>query len=365
MPFEKASQLWTLTWDADWVTSVSFIGKSKRLAAGNNLGEILLWDLPEKPSDKTPSPSVQLVGHTNCVTKLLSTSDGKELISSSYDHAIRKWDVSKSPSESASTVTLNARAIADAEARKRNGAKVPPPITAEIKPFKESVSYALHKEWVCTMGMSADESTLVTGDDHGNVVLWDRKTGKEQTRWKVKGWVYSAAISPDKKRVFASERFTLVFDSGRHVGLKLYDATGKMLKDLEPDYKGFQMVASAFSSDGKYLAIGRGGELDGNNGKIWLLNPEDGKKIRELAPGHLYGVTDLAFHPDGKHLLSTGRDTVIKIWEIESGKMVKELGKSRGGQFKDWLHALSISADGRWVAAADMIGAVQVWDLGE
>lgn len=364
MPFDKASLLWNLTWDADWTTAVTFIGNTKRLAAGNNLGEILLWDLPEKASarDPAPLPSLQFVGHTNCITRLISTRDGKELYSSSYDHSIRKWDPNVKPTESPKKITLNARAIADAEARKRNGAKVPPPITVEIKTVKDSVVYPLHKEWISTMSISQDESLLISGDDQGNIVLSDRKTGKEQLRWKVKGWVYSVAISPDKNRIFASERFTLVFDSGRHSGSKLYDGTGKLIKDLEPEYKGLHMSSSAFSNDGKYLAIGRGGEADG---KIWILNAQDGKKIYELSPMHQYGVTDLAFHPNGKHLLSTGRDTVIRIWDVSSGKLIKELGKPRGGQFKDWLHALSISADGRWVAAADMIGGVQVWELGE
>jgi hypothetical protein len=36
-------------------------------------------------------------------------------------------------------------------------------------------------------------------------------------------------------------------------------------------------------------------------------------------------------------------------------------GKLRGGQFKDWIHAVSFSADGRWLAAADMAGGISVW----
>ena len=43
---------------------------------------------------------------------------------------------------------------------------------------------------------------------------------------------------------------------------------------------------------------------------------------------------------------------------------VAQLGKPRGGQSKDWLHALTISPDGKWLAAGDMAGAVQVWTLG-
>jgi hypothetical protein len=36
---------------------------------------------------------------------------------------------------------------------------------------------------------------------------------------------------------------------------------------------------------------------------------------------------------------------------------------SASGQFPDWLHALSISADGKRIAAGDMAGAVQVWAM--
>ena len=66
-------------------------------------------------------------------------------------------------------------------------------------------------------------------------------------------------------------------------------------------------------------------------------------------------------HPDGKHLASSGRDTAVRVWDMADGKLVSEVGKGRGGQFKDWVCAISWSADGDWLAAADMAGAVQVW----
>jgi WD40 repeat protein len=129
----------------------------------------------------------------------------------------------------------------------------------------------------------------------------------------------------------------------------------------ERSVKKIHLAAAAHSPDGKLLALGRGGEAD--RGKVFLIDPATDKKVRELTPGHQYGATDLAFHPDGKHLASSGRDTVVRIWDTASGKMVKELGKPRGRQFKDWIHAISFSADGRWLAAADMAGAVQVWSF--
>jgi WD40 repeat protein len=227
-----------------------------------------------------------------------------------------------------------------------------------------SKTLAEHKDWINGLSISKDGSILVSGDDGGNVVTWNRTEGKEVRRFKVKGWVYALGVSPDASQVLVSERFPLVFDSGRHSGIKIWKlADGTMLHDLGPTFKEM-MGSAAFSLDGKILALARGGEVDGNNGKVTFVDPASGKKTLELTPGHLSGATDLAFHPDGKHLASSGRDTLVRIWEISNGRMVKELGKSRGGQFKDWIHAISWSEDGRWLAAADMEGAVQLWAMG-
>jgi WD40 repeat protein len=360
---DKAALAWNLTWDSDWVTAVCFLGPTRRIAAGNNLGQILVWDLPEKMGAPVPSPVRRLDGHTNVISRLLATSDGRWLISSSYDHTVRFWDMQAAATANEALV-LNARAIADAQARKGNGAKVPPALNAKVDLQPSARTFDGHKEWVTAMSMSKDEKIILTGDDNGTVVLWERESGKEVQRWKTKGWVNGAALSPDAKQAFISERVPLVFDSGRHSATKLWDAaTGQVQKDLDADFKGQFLGSAAYSPDGKLLAVGRNGEVDGLSGKVTLLDPATGKKVRELTPAHQYGVTDLAFHPDGQHLASAGRDTIVRLWNTADGKMLKEIGKPRGGQFKDWVCAVAFSADGRWLAAADMAGAVQVWSF--
>jgi WD40 repeat protein len=360
--FTKPTLAWTLQWDADWVTSVAFLGPTRRVAAGNNLGQILLWNLPDKPAGDAPKPSLSLTGHTNCVSKLAATPDGKTLISASYDHTVRYWDPSALTAGS-EAVALNAQTIDDLK-RRRSG-KVPAPVEAKVGVVKPVRMLGAHQEWVVDLELSRDGKTLITGDDGGHVIVWDRQAASIVNRWKVTGWAYGLALSPDKKQACVGERFPLVFDSGRHAGLKLWDAgTGKVFKDLSADFKGQHIAAAAYSPDGKVLAVGRGGETGGNDGVVTLLDPVTGKKLKALSPGHQYGITDLVFHPDGKHLASAGRDTLVRIWDIAAGKMVAEVGKPRGGQFKDWIHAVSWSADGNWLAAADMAGAVQVWTFG-
>lgn len=377
--FEKATLLWSLPWDADWISAVSFVG-AKHIAAGNNLGEILLWELPEKPdpapepTDKTksssgekserpiysaPLPNRQFTGHSNVINRLLC-AENRWLISASNDHTLRYWDLQAAAGAPAKLV-LNARTIEDIARNKSSGRKSPPPLEVEVR-TQPAAKTIQGKEWIVGLSMSHDQSTLITGDDAGQVALLNRAAGTEKKRWQVKGWAYAVAISPDLKQALVSERYPLVFDSGRHTAVKLWDVSAATVQhDLSKEFKDMQIAAAAYSTDGKTLAIGRGGE---GEGKIFLLDPVTGKKQRELAPIHQYGVTDLCFHPDGRHLASTGRDTVVRVWNVADGKLVKELGKPRGGQFKDWFHAISFSPDGTRLAAADMAGHVHVWQFG-
>lgn len=354
---DKVGQIWTLPWDADWVTSVCFLGNN-RVAAGNNLGQIVVWDLPETNGGPAPLPVRRLEGHTNTINRMLATPDGRWLISASSDHTVRYWDM-EAKGKKSEAIVMNAVAVDEANAKKRK-----PVAAVEGKVDVQEASRILegHQDWVLGLTLTPDGKTLVTGDDKGEIIVWDRESGKEVRRWKSKGWVWALAIAPYAQTLVASERLPLVFDSGRHSALKLWNPqTAELKADLTKDVDKQMIAAAAFSPDGKWLAILRGGETDGQNGKVILLDPVSGKKLREFGAGHLNGGTDLAFHPDGKHLLSSGRDTTVRVWNLADGKLVKELGQGRGGQFKDWIHSVSVSPDGKRVAGADMAGQVQIW----
>lgn len=61
------------------------------------------------------------------------------------------------------------------------------------------------------------------------------------------------------------------------------------------------IVSTAFSPDGRYLAVGEAGRLP----RVLIWDLEQGKYITELK-GHKFGVLALAFSPDLKHLVSLG-----------------------------------------------------------
>lgn len=369
LPLDKASQVWTIPWDADWVTAVTFLGDTQRLAVGNKLGQILIFDLSvtppspapvpkgEKEANSFPPPQQRLDGHTNSISALAASPDGRWLYSASYDHTIRIWNL-QAPAKSKGMATLKADKV-------KKGKSLEFPV--EIHEAHKVLT--AHQEWIRGLSLDQEGKQLLSGDDKGMSIVWEVPAGLEQRRWQVKGWLQAVALSPDARLAVSCE------SAPRYVefpnALRLWDATaakekldlGKTLNRGTGKNNVIPMSAAAFSRDSALLALGEAGERDGF-AKAFLVNVADGKKLHEMN-GHQYGVTALAFHPDGLHLASTGRDTTVRIWRISDGKHVADIGKGRGGQFQDWIHSIAFTKDGRWLATADMAGQIQIWAFGQ
>lgn len=396
MKINKPKQIWQLRYEGEWPTSVLFLEDSRRIAAGNRGGQIVIWELPEDPpppdekdKKKLPDcPPVRLLqGHDNGITHLISANGGKSVISSSLDRTIRIWDPNAKPSGSAEV-------ILDAHERERNANrksqeeqdKIFNAPGTEVEAVKPLHVLEGHKDWIKALGISGDEQRLISGDDSCLTIVWDLASRKQISSWHGydRVWISSAALSPDGKTAFTAEY------AGRRSSFdvpaaqaRLWNADDGQLKlDLlkvwTPNVKdkdridsyGYGqtwgklfkrgLVCAAFSPDGTLLAVGQGGET--NTGKIHLVDVSTGKIARTVS-GHRYGVCDVKFSADGKYVLSSGRDTTVRICQVSDGKEVAALGASRGGQFKDWLHGIAISPDQQFVAAADIAGMVHVWQL--
>jgi WD40 repeat protein len=360
--FKDAKVVHTLPWNREALTSVAFVGNDK-VAAANKGGDILIWNLSVQDGE-TPGPVRHLAGHRNEINRIIVTPDGKTLISASSDHTVRYWDALSEDGESG-TVNLNGLARAGVIQLNVKPPEPLEPVEVDVVVQKATRELNGHKEWVHGLAQTPDGKTLVTGDDKGVVIVWDLPAGRELRRWQSKYWARALGVSPDGKTVAASEYFSFRHpdkEKESYRSFRLWDVeTGEPKLDLSKDIKE-TMTAVKYSADGKWLAVCAGDSgQEKPPGKVMLLDPETGKMIRELAPPHLLGATDLAFHPDGKHLFSSGRDELVKIWQLEDGKHVRDFGeaKERG----NWISGISISPDGRLLAAADMAGQVVVYAL--
>jgi WD40 repeat protein len=388
--------LYQLTFEGSWPTAVSFLDSSRKVAAGNQDGQIYVWELPETPPEIPPpknergkkpdapdvAPIRRLEGHTNVVSRLLFDTTHQQLISSSYDHSIRFW-----PSDATSTGTADA--ILDSQARqsefkrtKKEDVLKAPGVSVQV--FAASRTLEGHSDWIHTLGANADFTRLISGDASAQVIVWDAVPGTVLSKWKGHpwNWILGARLSNDGQTALVSEfRYKRDDFDIPAAGFKLWNvADGSEKLDLlkvqfpklNPTdtsygagqvwrkFTGDGLVALAISPDGKFIAAGQGGETD--TGKAHLLETETGKLVRDIS-GHQYGMTDLCFSRDGKYLFTAGRDTCVRICQVEDGKEVAVLGTPRGGQFKDWISAISLSPDETHLAAADIAGLVAVWKL--
>ena len=361
--FAEAKILYSLPWNSDVVSAVAFIGNDK-VAAANRRGDILIWNLPAS-GDKGPDPSRRLVGHTGPVNRLLLSPDGKTLISAGGDRTVKCWDAIKTDGEPGTIVLNDGYRFVGVTEKVAKLPDPPPPLTAKVVEQKPIREFTEHKDWLWGLAISRDGKTLVTGDDSKLVILSDALTGAEQRRWMVKQWIRSLDISPDGKLVVTAEHFPHLSDKDVQAGLRGWDAqTGQMKFDVS---KGLPGPASMvrFSDDGKHLAFCVGPiDRDGLSGKVFLLDPATGEKVRELTPAHQRGATDLAFHPDGKHLVTCGRDRAVKFWRLSDGGLVREIAPAdKKDQFPPFYHAISINPAGKLLAIADGLGQVVICTL--
>ena len=70
------------------------------------------------------------------------------------------------------------------------------------------------------------------------------------------------------------------------------------------------------------------------------------------------GTWAVAFAPDGKTLATGGRDGLVKLWDVASGRHLLTLEQQYAG-----VAALAFSRDGRTVASATCYGAIRLWDV--
>ena len=136
------------------------------------------------------------------------------------------------------------------------------------------------------------------------------------------GWVNEVAFSPDEKQIatVAKDGTTRVWDAttGDDHTTHIWDPlSGKDLMIFREDSDATSGAAGvAFSPDGKYVVTSSW------DGVVRLSNVMTGREVRRFL-GHSGPAFGAAFSPDGKYVLSSGNDETARLWDVKTGQQVR------------------------------------------
>ncbi|MBF0235665.1 MAG: PD40 domain-containing protein [Desulfamplus sp.] len=166
---------------------------------------IYIWDV------ETGKEKAILTGHTDSVSSVNFSPDGKTLASGSSDKTIRLWDVA----------TEKEKAVLKGHTNGINGVSFSPDgktlayllawdsiiRLCDVETGKEKATLTGHTKNIDTVSFSPDGKTIASGSSDETIRLWDVDTGKEKA--VLKGHTNSingVSFSPDGKTLASGSR---------------------------------------------------------------------------------------------------------------------------------------------------------------
>jgi WD40 repeat protein len=287
------------------INTVKFSPRPNVLASGGFDNRIIIWDL------NTCSPLNVLRGHGDFINCVEFSPSGDELASASFDGTIRLWDI----------------------------------WSGQLKAVLRG-----HDGSVRTVAYHPSRAILASAGNDGAIRQWDLGTQQETRCFPQCGRIEWIAFTNDGASILAA------IQAGLRGGLAIYDAeTGQG----RPLCNAAFCHASGIARHSRIVALPCGGF----NGAILLywLDSEEERFWR----AHESVVTEVAFSPDGKFLVSGSYDGLVKLWDIDLwSEMPPLLEAATLPGHRGQVRSVAFSHDGRTVASAGADSRVLLWDVG-
>lgn len=214
-----------------------------------------------------------------------------------------------------------------------------------------------HSAAVHCVAFSSDGSFLVSGSEDKSVKVWNVASGKEIADFS--GPVKGGHTGPVLSVVAASDNKTIA-SAGADGKAKVWSLTGRAGLSLSGHQASVRCVA--FRPDGKLLATASWDKSI----KLWEASSGDELSFGECI--QTQPINGIAFSPDGNYLASAGHDQTIKIWTVTKNEFLKHTKRQHSLDLVRTLrgHVNRVSGvafhpDGKLLVSAGGLSA-KLWD---
>jgi RNA polymerase sigma factor (sigma-70 family) len=324
------------------VTGLAFASDGKVLVSSSWDRTVSLWEMPSGKEIR------RFEGFDGFVLSVAITPDGK-IIAAGSDRDFRLLDASTGKELFRLPAGGNVPSVAFSPDGLLAAFAAPNPGGAgvhivEAGTGKPSLKIDAQATMVGAVAFAPDGKTLAFADDK-SVRLRDTATGAETARLEsAAGALTTLCFSCDGKKLAAS---------GAEPVARIYDlATAKEIQKINvPVSAGVNVTGLAFSPDGKQLAACTG--LQGRLVQVFDL--ASGFATNSFNGGWFRCIT---FSPDGKMLAAGDGDGPIRLWAMPSGKVIDPAPPHQGG-----VHSIALSPDGNTLVAGTYRSVLHLWDI--
>ena len=207
------------------------------------------------------------------------------------------------------------------------------------------------------LSFSPDGKRIVSSGKGKTVRIWDIENGKLISKFYAhQDDIFRVHFHPDGKRLLTGSKDGIVklWDSDRGIEILTLnpksagnDAPNKPNKEESP------IQDTSFSPNGNLIVTAKNMTI-----ALWDLQGN----LLASAIAHDKELYNVRFSPDGKYLLTSGRDEIVKLWQIVDQNRQIQLVRIFKGNSIDIL-SLNFSADGERIAFGSQDGSIQIFNL--
>ena len=334
----------------DWIMKSAVSPDGKLLASATRDGEVRL-DYADRSNSH---PLWAFHGHRAAVDDVAFSPSGDRILSAASDGTVRVWRV---PERVVDWGAKDRKWLLDARFTAAGDRFVTGSESGEVQFADAATGDVVWQEQISNLGSltsvdpSPDGAALVVAGDEASVPLVvrrDAETVPELKRPASLNYMSMARWSPNRDIPIIAGGSLY----SNQVAAWNADEGGEPRWSKDFGGKGENVVDLDFSATGNKIAV------VSSDGKLRLLDPDDGRVLETVQVGQSFSV---ALSSDGRYAATAGDDQKVRIWDLEGSttKPIHTLSELGGTTAEV---TFSKDAGSRKVAAVDSSGYTYIWD---